>query len=285
MLSSGSTAPDHLPTPPWTPDPKRTRLGASSARGPPPTRGLSLPGAPSARPGESAPRSHPAAERDKTRPPRPAQRGKEVLGRVYQALALLIFLKCEHKTVTTSRRNFIDKGEKKKKEEETKQTPPVNLTEQHTGVLLAKNPHGNAGPVPGASLHGPEWNGCASGCPWSHGPASSPTVWGRGLTSPPQQLQRGRRVGSRGGGLGKRRVSFFRGRWDLAMRSGRKRIQAEGTARLKALRRGGPWLQARKPGGCSGHGEWTWPGARRGEVGRGHPGADSWNFCALQLRV
>lgn len=115
MLSSGSTAPDHLPTPPWTPDPKRTRLGASSARGPPPTRGLSLPGAPSARPGESAPRSHPAAEPDKTRPPRPAQRGKEVLGRVYQALALLIFLKCEHKTVTTSRRNFIDKGEKKKK--------------------------------------------------------------------------------------------------------------------------------------------------------------------------
>ena len=115
VLSSGSTARDHLPTPPWTPGPKRTRLGASSARDTPPVRGLSLPGAPSARPGESAPRSHPAAGRDTTRPPRPARRGKEVLGRVYQGLALLILLKCEHKTVTTSRKNFIDKGGKKKK--------------------------------------------------------------------------------------------------------------------------------------------------------------------------
>lgn len=89
MLSRGSTAPDHLPTPPWTPGPKRMRLGASSARDPPPARGLSLPGPISAWPGESAPRSHRAAGWDTTRPPRP--RGKEVLGRVYQALALLIF--------------------------------------------------------------------------------------------------------------------------------------------------------------------------------------------------
>ena len=179
VLSRGSTDPDHLPTPPWTPGPKRMRPGASSAHDPSPARGLSLPGAPSAWPGESAPRSHRAAGWDKMCPPRPARRGKEVLGRVYQALALLIFKKCEHKTVTINIRNLIDRKTNKPRP----QTSPRSTREFCSRRIRVET----RAPRPGRVSTDLSRAGVPVDVRGPHGHASNPTVWGPGLISPPHR--------------------------------------------------------------------------------------------------